>query len=213
MPAKLPIYRKQAVAFGNDFGSFSDGVKEKSLLMKCCWYGAVRAAAFSLLACPAGILISPGPVAAAVKVREIIRAEEAQKRVGQTCTVCGIVASTRYAETTPNKMTYLNLGRPYPDQVFTAAIPGPLRALYSFRPEEYYKGKNICVAGQVTLSHDKPQIVIDDPFQIRIDQPVRPIINTPPVSTNQTTDTTNQTIDSTGPVPDSTNQTTDSTSE
>lgn len=166
-----------------------------------------------LTASLAGLLITSGPVSAAVKVREIIRAEEAQKRVGQTCTVCGMVASTRYAETTPGKMTYLNLGRPYPDQVFTAAIPGPLRALYSFRPEEYYKGKRICVTGQVTLSHDKPQIAIDDPFQIRIDQPVRPIINPPPVSTNQTTDSTNETIDSTSPAPDSTNQPTDSTSE
>lgn len=140
--------------------------------MKCRRYWEVHAVAFCLLAGLAGILVAPGPVAAAVKVREIVTAEEAQKRVGQTVTVCGGVASTRYADTTQTKMTYLNLGRPYPDQLLTVVIPSQLRALYRFRPEEYYKGKRICVAGTVTMYRDKPQIIIDDPFQIRIDTPV-----------------------------------------
>jgi DNA/RNA endonuclease YhcR with UshA esterase domain len=133
--------------------------------------------AFCLLANLAGILIAPGPVGAAVKVREIIPDEEAQKRVGQTVTVCGIVASTRYSESAKTKLTYLNLGRPYPDQSLTVVIPDQLRALYRFRPEEYFKGKKICAAGQITVYRDKPQIVIDDPSQIRLDQPVSPPAN------------------------------------
>lgn len=174
--------------------------------MKCRRYLGFHPVLFCLPASLAGFLMATGPVSAAVKVREIITAEEAQQRIGQTCTVCGFVAGARYADTAPNKPTYLNLERPYPNQAFTAVIPGALRALHRFRPEEYYKGKTICVTGQIAIHRDKPQIMIDDPFQIRIEQPASPTINQPPVSTNQT-------IDSTSPAADSTNQPTDSTSE
>lgn len=132
----------------------------------------ICALAGCLLASTTGVLTAP--VAAAVKVREIISAEDAEKHVGQTVTVCSVVASTRFADSTSTKLTYLNLGRAYPDQLATVVIPNQLRSLYRFRPEEYYKGKRICVAGAITMYHEKPQIVIDDPFQIRIDTAITP---------------------------------------
>lgn len=176
---------KPAVAFGDESGSLTGNVKEGSRLMKRRRYSGGHAVAFGLLAGLAGILVASGPVAAAVKVREIVTAEEAEKRVGQTVTVCGVVASARYADTTQTKMTYLNLGRTYPDQLMTVVIPNQLRALYRFRPEEYYKGKRICVAGTVTMYREKPQIIIDDPFDIRIDTPASSTAKQPAASTSE----------------------------
>jgi hypothetical protein len=195
----VPDPLKPAVAFGVGFGSLSDSVKERSHSVKRRRYLVFHSVMFCLLASLARVLIAPEPVAAAVRVREIIPADEARHHIGENSTVCGIVASARFLETSADKPTYLNLVRPYPNQAFTAVIPGPLRSQYRYRPEEFYKGKVICVCGVITANRDKPQIIIEDTFQIRVEQPVTPV--------------TNQTVDSISPVADSTNQPTVSTSD
>jgi DNA/RNA endonuclease YhcR with UshA esterase domain len=153
--------------------------------MECRRYFGFYSALFCLLVNLAGFLIAPGPVAAGVRVQPVITPEEAQQHIGETNIVCGIVASARYSDTTTNKPTYLNLARPYPNQAFTAVIPGPLRAQFKVPPEEFFKGKTICVTGPITVSRNKPQIVIDEPSQIRISLPVSP-------TTNQTAESTHE---------------------
>lgn len=153
--------------------------------MECRRYFGFHSALFCLLANLAGFLIVPGPVSAGVRVQPVITPEEAQQHIGEISIVCGIVASARYVETPTNKLTYLNLARPYPNQAFTAVIPGPLRAQFKVPPEEFFKGKTICVTGPITASRNKPQIVIDEPFQIRIAL----LANS---TTNQTTESTHE---------------------
>lgn len=75
---------------------------------------------------------------------------EAKEHVGETATVCGEVVST------------------YPGQVFTIVIWGSNRSKFG-APETDYNGKRICVTGKIAEYRVVPEIVADDPKQIRID--------------------------------------------
>jgi len=44
---------------------------------------------------------------------------EAAKHIGEKATVCGVVASARYASRSKGQPTFLNLDKPYPNQIFT----------------------------------------------------------------------------------------------
>jgi hypothetical protein len=93
---------------------------------------------------------------------------EAKDHFGETVTVCGEVVSTRYADSTKGQPTFLNLDKPYPNQVFTVVIWGENRRKFG-KPEDNYKEKRICVSGKITAHAGLPEIVADDPKQIRID--------------------------------------------
>jgi hypothetical protein len=66
------------------------------------------------------IVALSSPVAAQKK----LTANEAKDHVGETATVCGSVVSTRYATSSKGRPTFLNLDKPYPNQVFTVLIWG-----------------------------------------------------------------------------------------
>src|SRR5262249_10604251 len=51
-----------------------------------------------------------------------LTAAEAANHLGETATVCGQVASAHYASTSKARPTFINLDKPYPNQVFTAVI-------------------------------------------------------------------------------------------
>jgi hypothetical protein len=53
-----------------------------------------------------------------------LRAEDAAHHVGETATVCGVVASAKFDAGLQSQPTFLDFGKPYPDQVFTAVIFG-----------------------------------------------------------------------------------------
>lgn len=138
----------------------------------------IRSCGLAVLAsCGLGILVA----SAGVKVVPTnLTGEQAAQHVQETNTVCGVVASTRFAETSPNKPTYLNFDHPFPDQTFTAVIAESDRAKFKEAPEVAFKGKTICVTGLIILnSHGKAQMAIVDPSQIVIQ-------DTPPPATNQT---------------------------
>jgi DNA/RNA endonuclease YhcR with UshA esterase domain len=95
-------------------------------------------------------------------------AAEAKDHFGESATVCGQVASTQYAASSKGQPTFLNLDKPYPNQIFTVVIWGDNRSKFG-TPESGYKGKNICVSGKITAYAGLPEIVVDDPKQIRIE--------------------------------------------
>jgi len=55
---------------------------------------------------------------------------EAKEHFGETATVCGEVVSARYADSTKGQPTFLNLDKPYPNQVFTVVIWGNNRSKF-----------------------------------------------------------------------------------
>ena len=97
-----------------------------------------------------------------------ITAYEAAKHVSETKTVCGVVASAKFAASSRGQPTFLNLEKPYPDHVFTIVIWREGRASFPFKPEQYYKGKTICVTGLIATYRGKPEIVVRSPAQIQL---------------------------------------------
>jgi hypothetical protein len=97
-----------------------------------------------------------------------LAAGEAKDHIGETATVCGNVVSTRYAASTKGQPTFLNLDKPYPNQIFTIVIWGNNRSQFG-RPEVEYNEKRICVTGKITEYRGIPEVVADAPAQIRVE--------------------------------------------
>jgi len=102
-----------------------------------------------------------------VAEEELIKPNEAEKYVGKEKTVCGTVASATYATRTKGQPTFLNLDQPFPNQIFTVVIWGSDRKKFNDPPEKFYKGKTICVTGKIKSFKGKPEIIVNDPSQIK----------------------------------------------
>jgi len=87
-----------------------------------------------------------------------IAATEAASHVGEHATVCGVIAGEHTATNGRGTPTFINLDKPYPNQVFTILIWGENRASVGRFPET---GK-VCVVGTITQYHGKPEIVVRD---------------------------------------------------
>jgi hypothetical protein len=96
-----------------------------------------------------------------------ISAAEARNHVGERETVCGEVRSAHYATKTRGNPTFLNLDKPYPNQIFTVLIWGSDRPKFG-DPEETYRNKHICVTGKITDYKGAPEIIASDPSQIKV---------------------------------------------
>ena len=103
--------------------------------------------------------------AAAANGNSTITPIDAANHVGETATVCGTVASAKYAARSRGSPTFLNLDRAYPKQVFTAVIWGDTRPRFSSPPESM-QGAASCVTGFITLYRGKPEILVRDPSAI-----------------------------------------------
>jgi hypothetical protein len=91
--------------------------------------------------------------------------DDAANHVGQNATVCGVVALTNFDADTQFWPTFLDFGKPYPHQVFTAVIFGADRANFGTR-ETTPKGKRVCVSGTVSEDRGKPEMILNDPRQL-----------------------------------------------
>ena len=91
--------------------------------------------------------------------------EDAAKHVGETATICGEVASAKYAAQVKGGPTFIDFGKPYPNATFTALIFGSDRAKFG-TPEKTAQGKQVCVTGKIRLYDGKPQVILTDPKQL-----------------------------------------------
>jgi hypothetical protein len=91
--------------------------------------------------------------------------EEAADHVGETATVCGLVASATYLKQAPQSPTFLDLGKPFPNQIFSAIIFGSDRPKFG-TPENSMRDKTVCVSGEIFLYEGKPKIILHDPKQL-----------------------------------------------
>ena len=98
---------------------------------------------------------------------ENITAYEAKNHIGETATVCGIVASTKYAASSRGQPTFINLDKSYPNQIFTVLIWGSDRPKFG-KTEETYRGKSVCVTGKVKDFRGVVEIIAYEPDQINI---------------------------------------------
>ena len=100
--------------------------------------------------------------------QETISPEDAAEFIGQQKTVCGTVASAHYAARSKGQPTFLNLNKPYPNQIFTVLIWGSDRGKFEKPPEVLYSGKEICVTGMIQTYRGSPEIIVKDPSQINV---------------------------------------------
>jgi hypothetical protein len=73
----------------------------------------------ALVIVPAALLLRTSLACAAP-----LSAKEAASHVGENATVCGVVASAKFAAGSRSQPTFLDMGRPYPNSAFTAVIFG-----------------------------------------------------------------------------------------
>jgi hypothetical protein len=78
------------------------------------------------------------------------------RHIGETATVCGVVASAEFEANARSKPTLLDLGEPSPRAVFTVVIYGDNRPKFS-TPETALRGKRVCVTGQISNYQGKPE--------------------------------------------------------
>jgi DNA/RNA endonuclease YhcR with UshA esterase domain len=91
--------------------------------------------------------------------------EDAASHVGETATVCGVVASAKFAASSRSQPTFLDMGKPYPNSAFTAVIFGDDRPKFG-TPETSLRGKRVCATGQIRDYRGRPEIILSDPNQL-----------------------------------------------
>jgi hypothetical protein len=91
--------------------------------------------------------------------------EETADHIGEIATVCGLVVSTTYLPQAPQAPTFLDLGKPYPNQIFSAIIFGSDRPKFG-APETSMRDKPACITGEIFLYEGKPKIILRDPKQL-----------------------------------------------
>ncbi|MDP4262970.1 MAG: DNA-binding protein [Bacteroidota bacterium] len=96
-----------------------------------------------------------------------LKPEEAAGHVGENVTVCGKVFGGKFLETAKDKPTFLNMGAKYPDSPLTIVIWDSLRSKLSYKPEEKFNNKEICITGKIELYRGKPEIILQEAGQIK----------------------------------------------
>lgn len=96
--------------------------------------------------------------ATALVAQTTIPASEAAKHVGERVTVCGSIAGEHTAASSRGTPTFINLDRPYPNQVFTLLIWGDDQGKVGAVP----KTGRICATGFITEYRGSPEIVLRD---------------------------------------------------
>lgn len=98
--------------------------------------------------------------------QKVISAADATKHINEKVTICEKVFSTKLI--TPSNMTFLDLGGYHPNQLLTVVIKGEDRSKFKDAPDEYFKGRNVCVTGTIINYKGKPEIVVSEPTQIKV---------------------------------------------
>ncbi len=101
--------------------------------------------------------------------QDCIQASDTKNYIGKNISVCGKVVSATYASRTKGKPTFINLDKPYPNQVFSIVVWGDDRSKFG-TPENDFRDKTIRVTGKVELFRGTPEIVVTDPSQVVIQQ-------------------------------------------
>lgn len=87
---------------------------------------------------------------------------------GQTVTIREKVQST-YLSNKGKKTAFLCFGNPYPNETFKVVIFEAALQKFSYVPTEFLKDKMVSITGKVVLYKGRPEMIISDEQQIRIE--------------------------------------------
>jgi DNA/RNA endonuclease YhcR with UshA esterase domain len=95
-----------------------------------------------------------------------ITAKEAAKHINEKVVICDQVFGGKFLS--GSNITLVDVGGNHPNEALTLLIKGDDRKKFKVAPEEYFKGKKVCITGQVIDYKGKPEIVITDTLQIKL---------------------------------------------
>ena len=78
------------------------------------------------------------------------------------------MVATEYEPGLPGQPTFLDCDEAYPDHTLSVIIWGRYRGEFPSLPEEYYRGKEICVQGLIWTFGGRPSITARDGVQITV---------------------------------------------
>ena len=113
-------------------------------------------------------------IAALASAQTKIPSKQATKHIGETVMVCDKVYGTKFFD--ESGLTLLDLGGNHPNQYLTVVINKADRGKFKNKPEDYFKGTNVCVTGKIIDYHGKPEIVVTDSKDLKIDMTDNAII-------------------------------------
>ena len=107
---------------------------------------------------------------AVVHGQQEIKIEDLSKHVGDSVTVCTKIYGGVFLDRSSGTPTLLNAGDKYPNAPLTVVIWPDAREKFKEKPEVFYKDKDVCITGKVSLYKDKPQIVVYNEKQLIVKQ-------------------------------------------
>lgn len=93
-----------------------------------------------------------------------INVDSAAAHIGENVTACSEVFGVKSLD----KITFINVGAPYPKSSLTVIIFAKNLANFKESPAALYNNKKICVTGKLENYHGKPQIVVTKPDEITL---------------------------------------------
>lgn len=81
--------------------------------------------------------------------------------------VCGTVVSTKKSA---KGNIFLNLDKQFPNQIFSVSIFSDYTSNFSYEPEEFLKGREVCVTGKVTLFNGTPTMNIQHEKAVQVNE-------------------------------------------
>jgi hypothetical protein len=96
----------------------------------------------------------------------VINAKDAAKHLNEKVAITEKVFGGKFFSNSGT--TLLDLGGNHPNELVTLIIKGDDRKKFTTAPEEAFKDKTITVTGTLIDYKGKPEIVITDPGQIKI---------------------------------------------
>src|SRR5215472_8500604 len=96
-----------------------------------------------------------------------LTAIEAKKHVGEKATVCGLVVDVHFAAGSKGLPTFVNLDKPFPNQVFTVLIWGDDLPKFAENPAKW-QNRRVCATGTISEYRGNPEIVASSQDQVTI---------------------------------------------
>ena len=97
-----------------------------------------------------------------------ITAKEASKHLNEKVMVCDQVYGGKYLDHA--NLTLIDVGGSHPNELLTVVIKGDDRKKFTSAPEELFKGKKVCITGQLIDYKGKPEIIVSGPDELKEDK-------------------------------------------
>jgi hypothetical protein len=91
---------------------------------------------------------------------------EAKFNLGEVAMVYGRVYATWYNQETDDYLLFF--GGDYPNQQFTAVLPGRIARRFNWRPDRFFLGEHVTVTGLITTYDGIPEIIVKNRSQVAL---------------------------------------------